>query len=272
MKNLILFFSLLLLVSCEDVIDVDLDTEAPRLVIDANINWEKGTSGNVQTINLSTSTGFYNNEIPKVTGATVFVTNTSNTTFTFSEEMNPIASTGRYTCNNFIPIIGETYYLTVIYNGQSYSANEKLLATPEIIDIEQKNDLGINSDEIGIKVNFNDFPSQENFYLSKFKSAFNVFPIYEVLKDEFSEGNKISTLYTHPDLETGSNIDISLFGISKSYYNYMNVLLLNTNVGGIFGTPPVKIKGNIINETNPDNYALGYFRLGEIENRTYTVE
>ena len=37
--------------SCEEVIDVDLDTEKPRLVVDAGINWYKGTAGEQQKSN-----------------------------------------------------------------------------------------------------------------------------------------------------------------------------------------------------------------------------
>ena len=52
-----------------------------KLVIDASIKWQKGTIGNDQTIKLSTTTGFYDSVIPTVSGATVFVTNSSNTVF-----------------------------------------------------------------------------------------------------------------------------------------------------------------------------------------------
>ena len=61
------------LFSCEDVVDIDLTTAAPRLVIDASIKWQKGTLGNVQTIKLTTTTGFYSTTIPTVSGATVLL-------------------------------------------------------------------------------------------------------------------------------------------------------------------------------------------------------
>ena len=49
------------LVSCEEVIDVDLDTAAPRLVIDASLKWEKGTDGSTQKIKLTTTTQMVSN-------------------------------------------------------------------------------------------------------------------------------------------------------------------------------------------------------------------
>ena len=61
--------------SCQDVIDVPLNTEKPRLVIEASINWQKGTLGNNQKIKLTTTTNYYSNVIPAVSGATVFIKN-----------------------------------------------------------------------------------------------------------------------------------------------------------------------------------------------------
>ncbi|MFY7758329.1 MAG: DUF4249 domain-containing protein, partial [Flavobacterium stagni] len=77
-KYISLFVLALMFISCEDVVNVDLETAAPKLVIDANILWNKGTVGNEQTIKLSTTTGYYNTETPKVSGATVYITNSTN--------------------------------------------------------------------------------------------------------------------------------------------------------------------------------------------------
>ena len=76
MKNIIyisLILSLFIFSSCEKVINVDLTTAAPKLVIDGSIKWEKGTDGNEQTIKLSTTTSYYSNTIPTVSNAVVFV-------------------------------------------------------------------------------------------------------------------------------------------------------------------------------------------------------
>ena len=96
---LILFLSLLFLSSCEEVVQLDLPTAAPRIVIEASINWQKGTTGNFQKIKLTTTTGFYNTVIPTVSGATVIVKNSSNVNFIFTE----LTGTGEYVCTNFVP-------------------------------------------------------------------------------------------------------------------------------------------------------------------------
>src|SRR6218665_1638525 len=94
-KYLIAVLSFCLL-SCEKVIVVDLETAAPRLVIDASIDWVKNTSGNQQKIVLSTTTGYYSSEFPTVSGANVVVTNSSNVGFVFTET----PGTGEYICND----------------------------------------------------------------------------------------------------------------------------------------------------------------------------
>jgi hypothetical protein len=52
-KIIVAFIGLILISSCEKVVDIDLNTMEPKLVIDAAIKWQKGTLGNSQTIKLS---------------------------------------------------------------------------------------------------------------------------------------------------------------------------------------------------------------------------
>jgi Domain of unknown function (DUF4249) len=272
MKKLLFIISVLTCISCEQVVNVDLNTAVPRLVVEASINWEKGTSGNLQTIKLTTTAGYYNKVIPKVSGAIVSVKNSSNTVFDFVEEVSNDFPSGKYTCNNFIPTIGENYSLMVIHNGQTYVAQEKLMATPEIKDIDQRNDLGLSNDEIGIKVNFIDFPNDTNFYLFLLETAVNPFPQYQITDDQFNEGNIVSWLYSNKNLKKDNLMNFTLYGVSETYHNYMRVLLSNSTGGGQFQPPPTKVKGNIINQTEKDNYALGYFRLSETDSYRYTVK
>lgn len=270
MKKIFIILSIILFTSCEEVVDVNLATAPPKLVIDASINWEKGTSGSLQTIKLTTTTGYYQQQIPTVSGATVTVTNSSNTVFNFVEAPN----TGNYVCTNFVPVLNENYTLKVTYNGQIYTASEKLLPTPNILDTEQKNDLGLNNDEIGLKINFNDFGSQRNYYLFRVDSDLKPFPEYQIIDDQFTDGNKMSWLYSHKDLVKGKKIFYTQYGVSENYYNYINLIIIASSGGnnGPFQAIPTKVRGNIINQTSEKNYALGYFRLGEIVKSDYTIQ
>jgi hypothetical protein len=271
MKKIVFILSVLLCISCEEVVQVELETAAPRLVIDAAIDWEKGTAGNEQVIKLSTSTGYYNTVIPTVSGATVMVTNSANTIFNFIET---VPNSGEYKCFDFIPNLNETYTLIVTHNGQTYRATEQMTAVPEITAIQQRNDVGFSGSDIEVKFLFNDDGSQDNFYMDKYILPTNAFPLYDVFDDRFSQGTENFSVIIDEGLKSGDVIDFTLFGISETYANYMSILIGQTGVnnGGPFQTPPATVRGNIVNQTNFNNYCFGYFRCSELVKQTYTIE
>lgn len=271
MKNIFYLLCLFTLVSCEDVIDLDLPTAQSKLVIDASIKWQKGTTGNEQTIKLSTTTGFYDSVIPTVSGATVFVTNSSNTVFTFTESPT---NAGEYVCIDFVPTINENYTLTVQLNGETYTATEKLFATPTIENIEQTTVQGFGGDEIQVKFFYQDNGLEDNNYLIGFKYSEVAFPEFGALKDEFFQGNQMFGFYTNPDLKSGDELFMRLQGISLRYFTYMDkiISIAGSTGGSPFSTPPATVRGNIVNQTNSKNYPLGYFNLSEIDTRNYVVE
>ncbi|KAF2081967.1 DUF4249 domain-containing protein [Flavobacterium sharifuzzamanii] len=266
----IVFFTSLFFTSCEEVVDVDLDTAPPRLVIEASINWEKGTTGNEQIIKLTTTTGYFENSIPTVSGAIVYIKDSHNEQFNFIE----IKKTGQYSCINFKPVVGEQYTLTVISRGSRYIANETLKSVAPITRIEQKNDGGFTGKDIEIKSYFTDPGDEENYYLFKYVYSSKVTSNYYVSEDKFYQGNEIYSVTDDEDLKAGDEILVTHYGISKQYYNYMNILvsIAGTNVGGPFQSPPATVKGNIVNVTNKDNYPLGYFSLSETSTKKYKIE
>lgn len=257
--------------SCEEVVEVDLNTAPPRLVVDASINWVKGTDGSEQTIKLTTTTGYYETTIPVVSGATVFVTNSTGTIFDFIET----PGTGEYVCSNFVPVIGETYTLTVISGGQTYTATETLYAVPDILYTEQDNEGGFLNEDIEVRFFFQDEQNVENFYMARFDSPAIPYPDYDVFDDRFNENNEMFGMYSEEDLAPGHVVQFKLYGISQRYYNYMAILINlaeGGSGGGPFQTPPSTVRGNLINQTDEGNYALGYFRLSEVDTLDYTVE
>lgn len=256
--------------SCQDVVDIPLNTDQPRLVIDASIVWQKGTSGNNQVIKLSTTTDFYTNTIPAVSGATVYIKNSSNVIFNFIETPN----TGIYLCSNFVPVINETYILTVIHNGQNYTATETLKSVAAITTVTQEIQSGLGGNFLKLKTFFNDPADAENYYLYKYKFTKNLKPEYSLDDDQFFQGNTFFSLVLEEDTAPGEQVEITHYGISKAYYNYMSILLsvAGNSGGGPFQSPPATVKGNIKNETNFDNYPLGYFRVSESDVTNYTIQ
>ncbi|CAD0218263.1 DUF4249 domain-containing protein [Chryseobacterium sp. JV274] len=260
----------IVLISCEKVISVDLDTAPPKLVVDASIDWLKNTTGNIQKIKLSTSTGYYNADFPSVSGATVAVTNSANTVFTFIE--NP--GTGEYICNNFVPVIGETYTLSINLNGETYTATDKMIGAPKIENnIVQNNEGGMAGDEIEITYYYQDNPAETNYYIFSNKNPHIAFPEYQVENDENNNGGLTSVYYSNKDLKSGEVVNIKLYGISKRYYDYFRKILNASGADtGPFSTTPTSVYGNISNQTNSANAPFGYFRLSEVSTKDYTIQ
>ena len=267
----VLLFTTLLSTSCEEVVDIDLNNSEPKLVIDAIIKWQKGTTGENQTIKLSLTNDFYTNDILPANGAIVTVTNSSNVVFNFVE----VPTTGDYVCDNFLPVIGEVYRLEILYEGAVYTASSALIATPDIINVEQETVVGISGeDEIQIKFFYQDNGAEENYYLLGVKNPNKQIPEFGVVSDEFFQGNVMFGFYGSSETEPGITLDLSVQGVTKSYHNYMNKLITiaGSGSGNPFATPPATVRGNISNITNNANYPLGYFHLSEIDTVNYLVQ
>ncbi|MFB9057930.1 DUF4249 domain-containing protein [Mariniflexile ostreae] len=261
---------ILCMVSCQDVIEVQVPTSEPRLVIDASIKWLKGTSGSQQSIKLSLTAPYFDTEVPAANQATVTITDADGSVFNFIEEED----TGVYKNNNFIPVLGGVYTLTIIYNQETYTATETLMAVTPIDSVTQKNNSGFSGEAYALKAFYSDPPNQENFYFFEFSN--NNLPVVslEVYNDEFTDGNQIFAFYSDSDTALGDEITISNHGISKQFYDFMFILLQQTadQSGGPFEVQPATVRGNCINQTNPDNFPLGYFRLSETDQVVHIIK
>ncbi|MEC3906278.1 DUF4249 domain-containing protein [Tamlana sp. 2201CG12-4] len=275
--------SLLILVvagitSCQDVIDVSVPTAKPRLVVEASLDWEKGTTGNNQTIRLSTSAPYFDaNKSQPVTGAQVKITNTDTSAEYIFTDMN----NGSYNISSFVPVINDRYTLEIIYNNEMYIATETLKPVSPIKRVEQTLEGGFYDDVLAVYMFWDDPEEEENYYLLKFIEEGDLFHELEDYSDEFVNGNELDSFFEkerddnddQAEFNPGDVVDLSLYGVSEAYYNYIKILIEQYDSGGDpFSAVPVQLKGNCINITTPDNYALGYFRLSEFDTVNYTFQ
>ena len=264
--------------SCQDPINVDVPVAAPRLVIEASIDWQKGTTGNNQTIKLSTSTPYFDTNIDNnVTGASVKIINNNSTAeFIFADQNN-----GTYTTSTFVPVINNSYTLEVIYNGEIYTATENFTSVSAINNVTQSIEGGFDDTLLEVNIFWNDPADEENYYFLKLQREGDVFPVIFNYPDEFVNGNVLEEFFENegsgndddsPFLQ-GDVVDIFLYGISEQYNNYIQLLIEQYEAGGDpFAATPAEIKGNCTNLTTIDNYAFGYFRLSEYDTVNYTFQ
>lgn len=276
--KILFIFLVLLSASCTDVVDVDVPEGPIRLTIEASLDWEKGTTGNEQTILLSTSTPFFDNQQNNgVAGATVRVINTNDDTeFIFEDQNN-----GRYTTSSFIPVIGNTYSLEVIYENERYTATETLFPVTDISSITQSKDQGEDDEVLEVNVSFADPEDEENYYFLRFQGRVDLLPELFYIKDEFINGNEADFYYEKiedeedniVEFKPGDIVDIVFLSASEDYYNYLQLLIEQfEGAGDPFSPTPVALVGNCINEDNPDNVPYGYFRVTETVKSSYTFE
>lgn len=277
-RTYVLLLVLTGLSSCEDVIDIEVQNAPERLVIEASLDWAKGTSGNDQTIKLSKSTPFFESDKIKIaTGAIVTVTDLdSGSLFNFQDQND-----GNYVVDNFEPVIGHTYALEVVYDGQIYQAQETLFAVPELTIVGQSREDGFSEDDLEVNLTLTDPQEEGNSYFFKFWKRGDLLPIFEEFDDEFINGNEVDWyLEKEEDDETdekeafqpGDTVAIEFYAISPAYKEYLQIMINQIGGVGIFESIPVAVKGNCINVTNPDNYAHGYFRVTEAVKIDYTFE
>lgn len=274
-KFIYIIFAAIILTSCTDVIDVDVPIAEPRLVIEASIDWEKNTTGNEQSIKLSLSTPYFDEDnIPFVTGADVRVINeNTNEVFIFNDQND-----GTYTTTTFVPVLNNRYRLEVVNDGETYIATETMTSVVPIDDIYQSTENGFDEDALEVNVTYTDVPNVENFYLFKFQKVGDLLPDLIDMADEFTDGNQITMFYerledediNQEEFAPGDVVDIHMYGISKQYHSFMQLLISQNDDGGPFSTIPVALKGNCTNPNNPDNYAFGYFRCTEVVIDSYT--
>ncbi|SHI95343.1 DUF4249 family protein [Pseudozobellia thermophila] len=277
-KYLIPLLSLLFLSACEDVVEIDTPTEAPRLFVDGVIRIDAAMPSTTVSIKVGLTSSFFEST-ESAAGAEVIIRNESYTGTDVSDENFMVLSEnfpGVYegTKNTDFFTTGELQ-LTIGYDDQVYSATTSYVPAVPIDKLEQGDGSLFTGDEIEIVVAFTDAPERDDYYLFDFD-----FNEYLVTEDAFYQGQTFEFSYFYDDgVDSGREISISLIGVDHSLFNYMNQVIVQAGAEqGPFQTPSATVRGNIINITDPENidgqnnFALGYFAVCQTYTKTITIE
>lgn len=271
MKN-IKIISLLLIVlftNCEKVIDVDVPSIEPKLIIDATFEvlFDENPVVANTFVKLSLSADYFDDTIPPVTNASVFLTNLlDNSIINFTDEnedgnYEPIIS--------FIPADNVEYELTIIYNNETYKGKATKVKSTPFTDIIQGDETLFSGDEIELKISFTDNVDVDNYYLFNI-DTYN----FITIEDRFFNGSDYNFSYFYEDenIELPKNIMLKMSGMTKEYYTYFEILVSQggQNGGGPFQAIPSSLLGNMINKTNEENFPLGYFHISETD--TFNID
>lgn len=265
MKKLkfILFFFILL--GCEKVIDIETDFNDTRLVVDANISKHRDSLNAKASVKLSETVPYFSNEESIINDAIVSIEINQKTHNLYYD--NP---TKLYVSDiNFIENNSD-FVLLIEHKNNNYTSSSKLVKTPKIESVVFGDRKSLNKDEVELKVTFTDPTEQGNYYLWKFgpkkSGKFDYLPAL----DKYINGNKFTFSFFIDKteyLQDSDYINIEINGITEDYFNYLNILTSQAGAqnGRPFSTSSSVIKGNVVNNTNIENFPLGYFRVYEFD-------
>lgn len=263
MKAKILFISIAALVaSCEDVIEVDLDSIDPKLVIEGSIT----DANNNCEIRLSmTSDYFSSDSIPMVTGASVLVSDFQGNVYQF-EEMSP----GLYLSDDLRGIENAEYQLEVNSEGKEYTAYVKMPQKVEIGGLSQIETPEYMEFTGGYLVNTHLFDPEgsKDFYRIKVyrihdpNKGINILNVFD---DAFVDGKEIVMQWDKEQFFPQDTVIVELQSLDESTYTYYANLLSLAESGFIGNANPANP------ETNISNDALGYFGAYTVSRDTIVI-
>jgi hypothetical protein len=279
MKNFkSIIFVLLILVaaisSCTKVINVDLNSASPNIVVDAEITDQPGpyNVNLTQTINFSDD-----NVFPALRGAAVIISDDAGNSEKLSE-----TSPGNYTSSHLQGVIGRMYSLSITANGKNYTASSRMpMGVPLDSVVADTNTSrrfgggfgggGNKSGKTGVNVRtvFTDPKGIANYYrLIEYKNGIPNYDNITIISDNLQDGSVITTNVVRRDtsLHAGDTVNVILESIDANVYEYYRTLRQVTrSQTGIQTTVP----GNPT--TNLSNRALGFFSAYAVRSKYVVV-
>ncbi len=242
--------------SCTKVIELDLSNVASNIVIEAVIT---NTSGPYQVLISKTVNFTASNDFPPVSAATVTITDVTSSVTDILTETTP----GTYVTNAIEGIPGHSYRLSVIAEGQTYTASSTMVM-PVVLDSLTFQSLNIfGSAQINAIAHFQDPAGTNNWYsFSQVVSGRKLKEI-SVFDDRLSNGLYINEQIFSDSayIRLGDTVSLQMNCIDKNVWNYLNTLGPVAGGDNFDSGAPSNPIGNI------SNRALGYFSAQTIQTK-----
>lgn len=274
MRSIVFCVFLIALLSCEEVIDVEVPSEEPRLIVDALVRVDP--TSNIVDIEVEVGlTDAFFGEIP--------VTNLKQITLAggvLVDYDNPGSGIYKGTRSAENLKASEELLLQLEWEDKLYYGSTTYASSVPIDDLRIGSNTLFDDDETEIIITITDDPNKNNFYVVDLG-----FGNFITLDDQFFQGQQFSFSYFYDEkFEPGQEITVSVLGADQAFYNYMNLLIEQTEDDlGVFETPTATLRGNIFDVTELDNidffdnvnipneFLLGYFAVVEEYKQSITI-
>lgn len=248
----------LFLLSCEKVIDIDLNENQHSLVIEANIfNGE-----NPCLVAISQTGNFFSTYTPQMVSKAKISLSNDFSTYTYSE-----IEEGIYRLDKIGKLMPSSYTLKVEHEGETYEAKSKMPASVPINYLVSEYETGGATGKSGYRISFGfrDPADEANYYRVKHYvngELQNGPDDYYLLKDELFNGNSIQMELYGKRFEKDDKVTIELMSIDKNTYEYFRALADLVREETLRSAAPANPPGNF------NNGALGYFAAWASQTRT----
>jgi hypothetical protein len=249
--RLILLIPIILLTSCEDIIEIKLNYMEPKLVIEGVIN----DYNNQCIIKLSKTTDYFNPQTnPVVSDAVITLTDNEGTTVNFNE-----IESGIYSEESIQAKAGINYTLTILSEGNEYEAKATI---PQKVNIDSLT-CKYNSEsilyEVGyvVSCHFTDPGEFRNFYRLKtynINDRTHARSSEDIYNDDLFNGNKVELPWSYDVYQQADTVVVELYTLDAQTYEYYKTLF---PISG--GDEMTSITTPANPNTNISNGALGYF-------------
>lgn len=288
-----LLITSVVLMSCEDVINPDLQDTKAELVVEAWLNNKPGD----QVINLMMTQPYFDNTTPPgVSGAVVTVQDSEGEVMNFVEDVD---KKGHYRWSPATPaetfgVVGRGYKLSVLYKGETFESFSYMGRVPAIDSISvifeeespfyPKNsyscefwasDLPGSGDAYWIRTTKNDTLLNKPSEISlAFDAGFSqggnfdgvaFIPPIRTSVNPFNEAEDGSILSPY---QPGDSIYVEIHSITYETFSYLNQVVVQTNrpggFGELFSSPLSNVSTNVFN-TNPNgSKVVGFFNVAAV--------
>lgn len=274
------------LTSCEDPIDINLQTGPSQLAVDGWLTDQPGP----QTIKLTKTTGYFDAaQPPAALGATVIVADEDSVIHEFID----LKGNGNYvwTPKNGEKFgkIGKRYLLGIRYEGQEYYSISQMRRVPPVDSIvfrEQKpNPL---EDRIAYQGEFyaTDLPSETDYYWirtyrngKRLDGTNNIVVSYDGSFNNSANTDGLLFIQPirwsmNPDslYNMNDSVKVEVLSITPDAFYFFLQLSTQINNGGLFASPPANVPTNILNTNATGPKAVGFFGVSALSSRTVKVE
>jgi hypothetical protein len=271
LKYLIVVIIIILpLVSCEKVIDIELNNSEPALAIEAVLYKDS-----VCMVRLARTTNYFSLEAPEVVeNASIRISEGQ-----FSEELS-YQGNGYYKGNTIIGTEEKIYEIEVLHDSMCYKSNSYMPKPTELLSVYySKNNTKNPYNPYGetvfrITTSFRDDPDEDNFYLVRFTEndgglleRYYLLTEYETNSGIMSiDENNVITFVENIFYE-GGEVEVKVFSIDEGVHNYFLQL---TDV--LFWKRKVMPPAPYNPESNFDNDVLGYFAAWSYDSENILLE